>query len=115
MPGSTPVDDGLFEFDTITDPLGTGSHTLGVLGVDFGPLGLSPGQPYTVSIAGQESVGGVQEPGNPPSFTFATPTFAPPERKFIPTDVVIPEPITLTCALVSVGAVGGYVRRRRLA
>ena len=110
------LNESFAEFHTFTNPLGTGDdYALGVLSVDFSTLGLTPGDSYAVSIDGPYSVFGVEEPGSFPSFNLV-PTFTTPSRGFtVPIGgVVIPEPITLTCALLSVGFVGRYVRRRRL-
>ena len=120
--GNFPADGSLLEYETPSGSLaihglGDGLHTLGVLSVDFAALGLTPGQAYTVSISGPDSVGGVEVPGDSSSFDFLTPSFDPSsQQEFTVPDstVVIPEPITLTCALLSVGFVGGYVRRKRL-
>lgn len=114
-----PFFESTIEFeDTLLAPLATGVSTLGVLSVDFAAVGLGPGDPFTVSIEGFDSVIGVEDAAafrfepvdfNPGSRTITVPPIVPPPSGGIP------EPLTIATGMLGIASLGWALRRRRRA
>ena len=92
------------EYETESALLANGLHPLGILTVDFTGSGLAPGAAGAVSVAGLNSVIGVETPGDPTTF------------QFFDVDVLdVPEPSGFTLlAVVGVLVIRRFARENRL-
>lgn len=87
------------EYDTISSPIMPGIYELGLLSVDFSGSGLPVGDLQAVSLAATNSVLGVENPGDPPTFRFIDTTFVPPPEIFPIDNIVANESDFLLTAL----------------
>ena len=104
------------EYETGLDPLAPGDYLLGMLSVDISSL--TPGSTVTVSLAGLDSVIGVEPPSQPQLFEFvdadttnASPTVTKPSG---PGGAgAVPEPLTTSLVAMATTALGLSISRRK--
>ncbi len=64
------------------------TYVVGTLTYDLSKFGITPTSNLTVSIDGTDTVIGAEVPGQPATFTFVAPTFAPGQQALVPGNVM---------------------------